>query len=63
MVHNCKYPHSFTFDPGVDLWVKVKSQIMYFLVTVSLPKPMDVAISYIAVHRSHVIEGTGQHFV
>ena len=48
MVHNCKYPHSFTFDPGVDLGVKVKSQIMYFLVNVSPPKPMDVAISYIA---------------
>ena len=37
---------------------------MYLLVNASL-KPLDVATSNFAdtVHRSHDMEGTGQHFV
>ena len=36
-----------------------KGQIMYLLVNASSPKLLDVA----EVHRSHDVDGTGQHFV
>ena len=48
----------------LDPKVKVKGQIMYFLVNASSPKPLDIATSnFSQVHRSTDIEGTGQHFV
>ena len=40
-----------------DPKVKVKGQILNFLVDASPPKAFDV------VHRSHDVEGTGQHFM
>ena len=45
--------------------VKVKGQIMYFLVNKSPPKLLDVEIRTLRVHtcRSHDVECTGQHFV
>ena len=36
---------------------------MNFLVNASPPKPFDVEIQTLKVHRSHDVEGTGQHFV
>ena len=47
----------------LDPTVKVKGQKMYFLVNVSPPKRLDVAISNFVAERSHDVEGTGQHFV
>ena len=49
---------------GLDLKVKVKCQIMYFLVNAAPPKPLDVATSNFAgAYRSHDVEGTGQRVV
>ena len=42
--------------------VKVKGQIMHFLVNVSIPKQLDIANQTLQVHRSHA-EGTGHHSV
>ena len=47
----------------LDLKVKVKGQIMYFLVNASLHKLLKVATSNLPVHRSHDVEGTRQHFM
>ena len=47
-----------------NILVKVKSQVLNFLVNASPPKPFDVVNSNaVCVHRSHDVEGTGQHFV
>ena len=44
----------------LDPMVKFKGQIMYFLVTASPPKPLDVA----SLNFAHDVEGTtGQHFM
>ena len=43
--------------------VKVKGQMLKFLVNASPPKPFDVATSNFVAERSHDVEGTGQHFV
>ena len=34
---------------------------MYFLVNALPPKPLDVATSNFALHRSHDVAGAGQH--
>ena len=37
---------------------------MYFPVNTYSPKPLDVVTFKLTqVHRSHAVEGTGQHFV
>ena len=36
---------------------------MYFLVNASSSEPLDVATSNLQMHRSHDIEGTGQHLM
>ena len=46
-------------DVSYDLDPKVKGQIMYLLVNASPHKFLEVA----AVHRSHDVEGTRQHFM
>ena len=43
-----------------DPEVKVKGQIMYFLVNALSLKPLDVAASNFAADRSHNVEDTGR---
>ena len=47
----------------LDPKVKVKGQILNFLVNASPPKPFDVATSNFVAERSHDVKVTGQHFV
>ena len=48
----------------LDLKVKVKGQIMYFLKNASPHNVLQVATSnFLPVHRSHDVEGTRQHFM
>ena len=47
----------------LDPKVKDKGQIMYFFVNTYPHKHLEVAISYLHVHRSHNVEGTRQHFM
>ena len=46
----------------LDPNVKVKGQIMDFLVNAS-HKLLEVATEILPVHRSHDVEGTRQHFM
>ena len=45
-----------------DLDAKVKGQIMYFLVNLSL-KLFDIQLQTLQVHISHDVEDIGQYFV
>ena len=47
----------------LDPKVKVKGQIMYFLVNTSPHELLEVATSTFPVHRSHDVEGTRKHFM
>ena len=39
-----------------DLELNVKGQIMYFLVNASPPKPSDVALQTLQMHRTHMLK-------
>ena len=47
----------------LDPKVKVKDQLMYFLINVPPPKRLDVVTSNFVLERSIDVDGTGQHFV
>ena len=38
-----------------------QGQRIYYVVNASPPKPLDIHLQTSQVHRSHDVEGTGQH--
>ena len=47
----------------LDTKVKIKGQIMNYLVNESLPNSLDIANSSLYLNRTHILEGTRQRFV